>query len=332
MPGLLLPRRPLRRRLGPRSPRPPPEAIELAWRALLRRHHPDVAGDRTAALEARKRINVAHDWSRPGLREAGRQRPPGSRWPGLPAGPQAGYRPRAPHPVGPAGPWSRATAPGRPPRRSTRPPDLVRGRPGERLARFLDRVCAPHPGRADRHGAPSRRRSRSWPRSGASSRRRRGSAFDAAEEPASLRRVPRERWAEVGLRGAPRRSRPELVLAPSWTTLPEPSHSAGAPRAAPPRVGGITGPAPVPLQRHQVAALRARAPASRAELAAFLRTSQGIPSDDHCPGRRPWTGRGRGAADLRPARGPGRGGGRAGGRARAPRWRQGRRLAARMAT
>jgi molecular chaperone DnaJ len=44
-----------------------PEAIELAWRALLRRHHPDVAGP--TGLERAKRINVAHDWlSDPDLR------------------------------------------------------------------------------------------------------------------------------------------------------------------------------------------------------------------------------------------------------------------------
>jgi curved DNA-binding protein CbpA len=43
------------------------EAIEIAWRALLRRHHPDVAGpDGLAAATA---INVAHDWlSDPELR------------------------------------------------------------------------------------------------------------------------------------------------------------------------------------------------------------------------------------------------------------------------
>jgi hypothetical protein len=44
-----------------------PEAIELAWRGLLRKHHPDVAGE--DALELAKRINVAHDWlSDPELR------------------------------------------------------------------------------------------------------------------------------------------------------------------------------------------------------------------------------------------------------------------------
>lgn len=43
------------------------EAIEVAWRGLLRRHHPDVAGPES--LEIAKRINVAHDWlSDPDLR------------------------------------------------------------------------------------------------------------------------------------------------------------------------------------------------------------------------------------------------------------------------
>jgi curved DNA-binding protein CbpA len=44
-----------------------PEAVEIAWRALLKRHHPDVAGSSTDDLA--KRINVAHDWlSDPELR------------------------------------------------------------------------------------------------------------------------------------------------------------------------------------------------------------------------------------------------------------------------
>jgi curved DNA-binding protein CbpA len=65
-----------------------PEAIEIAWRALLRRHHPDVAGE--VSLERAKLINVAHDWlSDPGLRDRydrergiGGHTPPGggSRW------------------------------------------------------------------------------------------------------------------------------------------------------------------------------------------------------------------------------------------------------------
>jgi hypothetical protein len=45
-----------------------PEAIEVAWRSLLRLHHPDVAGP--SGLERAKRINVAHDWlSDPDLRD-----------------------------------------------------------------------------------------------------------------------------------------------------------------------------------------------------------------------------------------------------------------------
>ncbi|MEO8438467.1 MAG: J domain-containing protein [Chloroflexota bacterium] len=44
-----------------------PVIIELAWRSLLRQHHPDVAGP--SGLERSKRINVAHDWlSDPDLR------------------------------------------------------------------------------------------------------------------------------------------------------------------------------------------------------------------------------------------------------------------------
>lgn len=63
--------------MAPRTPRPSlpsddlyarlgvpedasPEAIDLAWRGLLRKHHPDVAGP--DGLDLAKRINVAHDW------------------------------------------------------------------------------------------------------------------------------------------------------------------------------------------------------------------------------------------------------------------------------
>src|SRR5918995_2342141 len=55
------------------------EAIDLAWRALLRKHHPDIAGP--DALELAKRINVAHDWlSDPELRRRyDRERAPGIR-------------------------------------------------------------------------------------------------------------------------------------------------------------------------------------------------------------------------------------------------------------
>jgi curved DNA-binding protein CbpA len=58
-----------------------PEAIEIAWRALLKRHHPDVAGAHTD--DVAKRINVAHDWlSDPALRERyDLERHPGHRRP-----------------------------------------------------------------------------------------------------------------------------------------------------------------------------------------------------------------------------------------------------------
>ncbi|MEX1173842.1 MAG: DnaJ domain-containing protein [Chloroflexota bacterium] len=43
------------------------EAIEIAWRGLLRKHHPDVAGP--DGLDLAKRINVARDWlTDPGMR------------------------------------------------------------------------------------------------------------------------------------------------------------------------------------------------------------------------------------------------------------------------
>jgi molecular chaperone DnaJ len=43
-------------------------AIERAWRALLKQHHPDVAG--VDSLEAAKQINVAHDWLADPVRRA----------------------------------------------------------------------------------------------------------------------------------------------------------------------------------------------------------------------------------------------------------------------
>lgn len=76
-----------------------PEAIELAWRGLLRKHHPDIAGE--GAVELAKRINIAHDWlsdpelrgrydreHRDGIRTG---RPP--RAPGRADRPDSGWRP-----------------------------------------------------------------------------------------------------------------------------------------------------------------------------------------------------------------------------------------------
>jgi curved DNA-binding protein CbpA len=98
-----------------------PEAIEVAWRALLKRHHPDVAG--AHADDAAKRINVAHDWlSDPALRERyDRERHPGRRR----ARDETDARRRGGRPV------RREVRPARP----RRPAD-----PAEALARHLGRI------------------------------------------------------------------------------------------------------------------------------------------------------------------------------------------------
>jgi len=117
------------------------EAVEVAWRALLKRHHPDVAGGGADADERAKRINVAHDWlSDPELR---------SRY----------DRERHGRPVLPRGPGSR------PPRGRTAPPAGARGRPAgapgrsgrrrpvdaeEALVRHLDRIEHLTPDEIDR--------------------------------------------------------------------------------------------------------------------------------------------------------------------------------------
>lgn len=116
MPGrTTLPTDDLYARLGvPRDASP--EAIELAWRALLRKHHPDIAGP--DGLELSKRINVAHDWlSDPDLRRRyDREHRTGIR---------AGRPPRA------APDWVP-----QPPRRGPRRPPTT----AERVAAVVDRV------------------------------------------------------------------------------------------------------------------------------------------------------------------------------------------------
>src|SRR6476620_735052 len=97
------------------------EAVEIAWRALLKQHHPDVAGPK--ADELAKRINVAHDWlSDPDLR--------------------ARYD-RERHP-------RRATVGG--PRRTVRAASPVRRpiEPGEAIARHVDRIRRLGPDELDR--------------------------------------------------------------------------------------------------------------------------------------------------------------------------------------
>jgi hypothetical protein len=111
-----------------------PEAIEIAWRSLLRQHHPDIAGP--SGLERAKRINVAHDWlSDPELRtrydhERGLRRSlreTGGRDPRDDGRPVRGEGRPARH----------AAAP--------RPAD-----PAEEMARFLDQVATLEPDEVDR--------------------------------------------------------------------------------------------------------------------------------------------------------------------------------------
>jgi curved DNA-binding protein CbpA len=189
-----------------------PEAIELAWRALLKQHHPDVAGESAAALDRAKRINVAHDWlSNPELRARYDAERLGLGVARSARVRRAGYRPRAS-----SVPWapvtgSRSTArPGS--RRSTRP-DLVRGNPAERLARFLERVSRLSPDELDRLAAAE-----PPPIAFLATVRRfvteEAKASFAAVEAELVRRVPADRWAEIGLREGLLGVAAELVLTP----------------------------------------------------------------------------------------------------------------------
>ena len=113
-----------------------PEAIEVAWRSLLRRHHPDIAGP--SGLERAKRINVAHDWlSDPDLR----MRYDHERGLRTSVRETAGRQPRS---AGRPETSSDGRAVRRPPR--PRPP----ADPAEALERFLDRVAVLTPDEVDR--------------------------------------------------------------------------------------------------------------------------------------------------------------------------------------
>jgi hypothetical protein len=259
-----------------------PEAIELAWRALLKQHHPDVAGDGTDALDRAKRINVAHDWlSDPALRaryDADRLGPAsvavgGARRPG--------YRPRVSRTPWARQPGSHATAP-EGARRSTRP-DLVRGTPAERLARFLARVERLTPDELDRLAAAE-----PPPIAFLATVRRflppeARSAYAAAEVEL-VRRVPPDRWMEVGLREGLLGVAAELVLAPFLDDLlAEPFRGRARERLFRAWDASLDQPRYGP-NGDGVAALRDRAAVlTRPELAALLRASQGIAGDD-----RPW--------------------------------------------
>jgi curved DNA-binding protein CbpA len=101
------------------------EAIEIAWRALLKQHHPDVAGPAAEALA--KRINIAHDWlSDPEMRARyDRER-----------------HPRRSAVAASAGTWRSSAAFRGPARPSVRAASPVRRpmEPAEAIARHVDRV------------------------------------------------------------------------------------------------------------------------------------------------------------------------------------------------
>ena len=207
MPGGLLPADDLYARLEV-DVNASPEAIEVAWRALLKRHHPDVAGGDDAALDRAKRINVAHDWlSDPTLRarydaEALGLAPVTTSRRGSARRP--GFSPR--------GTRATATAAARARRSSTRV-DLVRGDPAERLARFLARVEHLTPDELDRLAAAEPPPIAFL----ATVRRFLGPDAKAAfadAEAELVRRVPPDRWAQVGLREGLLGVAAELVLAP----------------------------------------------------------------------------------------------------------------------
>jgi curved DNA-binding protein CbpA len=259
-----------------------PEAIELAWRALLKQHHPDVAGDGTDALDRAKRINVAHDWlGDPALRaryDADRLGPASAAAGGAR---RPGYRPRVSRTPWARQPGSRATA-REGARRSTRP-DLVRGTPAERLARFLARVERLTPDELDRLAAAE-----PPPIAFLATVRRflppeATSAFSDAEAELVLR-VPPERWTEIGLREGLLGVAAELVLAPFLDELlAEPFRGRARERLFRAWDASLDQPRYGP-NGDGVAALRDRAAMlTRPELAALLRASQGIAGDD-----RPW--------------------------------------------
>ena len=257
-----------------------PEAIELAWRALLKQHHPDVAGDDDAALERAKRINVAHDWlSDPSQRARyDRERLGLGAIPSVRGrtGVRHGRPPRA-WPPQPARRPSSARA-----RRSTRP-DLVRGEPAERMARFLDRVSRLSPDELDRLAAAE-----PPPIAFLATVRRfvtadSAAAFEAAEAELAAR-VPRDRWAEVGLREGLLGVAAELVLSAFFDdTLAEPFRGRARDRLLRAWEASIDQPRYGPNGAEVLATVRRTATMAPAEVAMLIRASAGVPGDD-----RPW--------------------------------------------
>jgi hypothetical protein len=253
-----------------------PEAIELAWRALLKRHHPDVAGDNVVALERAKRINVAHDWlADPSLRARYDRERRGAGVARDRTGVRYGRPPRA-WPAPPPG----ARSPQR--RRSARI-DLTHGEPAERLARFLDRVSRLTADEYDRMAAAE-----PPPIAFLATIRRflppEAAASFAGAEAALAARVPHARWAEVGLREGLLGVAAELVLSDFLDdTLAEPFRGRARDRLLRAWEASVDQPRygpngdEVTRTRDRVATLAA------ADVAALIRASTGVAGDD-----RPW--------------------------------------------
>ena len=189
-----------------------------------------------------------------------------------------GYRPRVSRQPWAHQPGSRATSA----RKSTRP-DLVRGDPAERLARFLGRVERLTPDELDRLAAAE-----PPPIAFLATVRRFLSpdamAAFADAEAALVRRVPPDRWAEVGLREGLLGVAAELVLAAFLDDLlAEPFRGRARDRLLRAWEASLDQPrygpngAGVEAVRDRVRLL------TREELAAFVRASQGIDGAD-----RPW--------------------------------------------
>jgi hypothetical protein len=260
-----------------------PEAIELAWRALLKQHHPDVAGDGAEALDRAKRINVAHDWlSDPDLRarydadRAGVPAAVASRSAGAPRG-RSGRVVDAP--------WRRAAwAAARPPRPAgPRRTDLVSGTPDERLARFLARVERLTPDELDRLAAAEP------PPIAFLATVRRFLTPEARDtfagcEAALAARVAHERWAETGVREGLLAAGAEVVLAPFLDDLlAEPFRGRARDRLLRAWDASVDQPRHGPNGTAVAALVDQVRGWTPADVAAFLRASAGVDA-----GQRPW--------------------------------------------
>ncbi len=283
MPAPLVPEDDLYRRLEVGSDASP-EAIDLAWRALLKRHHPDIAGDGADALDRAKRINVAHDWlSDPDLR---------ARYDADRAGIPASVAAAAASARGRGGrmsdaPWRRRPAPVGAARHRRPTPvrrtNLFSGTPEERLARFLARVERLTPDELDRLAAAE-----PPPIAFLATVQRfvppEGRASFAAAESALVARVPHDRWAETGLREGLLGVAAELVLTPFLDDmLAEPFRGRARDRLLRAWEASVDQPrwgpngATVGRLRDRLAAL------TPSQVAAWVRGSQGVNA-----GERPW--------------------------------------------